>query len=577
MRKRLGGLLGLILAALCCLYALYALSLRQAFPWQQAEVFTDGSVDCNDIQPFDSIWDGFQAGWGDNRAAAFTPFHITPGGGEKYLLSAVQALQDAGYFVTVYVYDGNGCRTKEQLLATAAALRVNLNPDMVTLSIWHPDPPRVRVFFALGNDKYPQQRNIGLVGFFMCQFPFDLDLPPKNQEELAALASYDHVLVNSRFTLRWFNAYITQTIDHYYQQATLMPSVDILHPPCAILQNRTETPRQNIVMLGRFFDGRQSKGHPHAIQLFSQMAPHLPAGTRLVLIGQLVLNHDSYLQTLRDQVASLPAIADRVDFVVSASPEQVEAQLHAASLQWHMTGLEVDPSEDPASREHFGISIVECMSAGVIPIALQGGPEDIIDHAVDGFLAANAEDFMRYTLHVHKAHGDMTQRMRAAAVDKASAFSYASFQKQFLFYMHRALLTRPHRHFIRATAQQVRACTDISVARESPMAAMIIEPRNHYALEYTIYNVMAILSKSPYPWTLHVYHTPVNQQLVQRIIAAHPGLRHTQLHELPPHMLDVSNYNQMMKTERLWSSVGNATKVRGPCCCLGAVYCSGRL
>ena len=45
-----------------------------------------------------------------------------------------------------------------------------------------------------------------------------------------------------------------------------------------------------------------------------------------------------------------------------------------------MTGLAAYSHNDPADHEHFGISIVEGMSAGCLPIAYcVGGANDIIE------------------------------------------------------------------------------------------------------------------------------------------------------------------------------------------------------
>lgn len=394
----------------------------------------------------------------------------------------------------------------------------------------------------------------------MCQFPFDLD-SPMTDENMAAWGSFDYVFLNSRFSFKWYNNFMAPAIHRFHDESLLAPSIDILHPPCSILKYDAMSQRQNIVMLGRFFQGRQSKGHVFAIQMFSRLVQQLPQTTRLVLIGQLVQGHDAYLASLRTLVTDLK-LTGRVDFVISAPPEVVGAYLHTAVVQWHLTGLDVDIDTDPASREHFGISIVECMSAGCIPIALHGGPDDIIEHGVDGFLAGSADDVSTFTVRIFSSAPEAITTMRNAAVMKAEQFSYASFQKRFLFFVSRGLLTRPYRHFLSSTMLIMRSCATVETAVSSPMTAMIVEGRNSYALEYVIYNTMSILRRSSYKWSLHLYYTAVNYELVRRIVSVH-GLRHTHLHELPTTILDVSAYNQMMKSEEIWKTLGNAEKVSG--------------
>jgi hypothetical protein len=209
------------------------------------------------ISTFNEVWGDYYNEDHSNLAAVFTPYHITPGGGEKYLLSIVQAMQYAGYIVVVYVYPGNACRCsihhshsacmnetqcpllpafrppntgltyhshnfpcneveifplntpfrtccrdKNMLMETAIALRVNLNPDMLRHEIWRKDVPRPKIFFSLGNEKAPQTPNIGTLGFYMCQFPFDLERP-MSEAEYSKLGTYDYVFLNSRFSFKW--------------------------------------------------------------------------------------------------------------------------------------------------------------------------------------------------------------------------------------------------------------------------------------------------------------------------------------------------------------------------------------
>jgi hypothetical protein len=45
---------------------------------------------------------------------------------------------------------------------------------------------------------------------------------------------------------------------------------------------------------------------------------------------------------------------------VGVSPQTIEEVMHTSLVQWHLTGVELEAGEeDPASEEHFGISIAE--------------------------------------------------------------------------------------------------------------------------------------------------------------------------------------------------------------------------
>jgi hypothetical protein len=49
-----------------------------------------------------------------------------------------------------------------------------------------------------------------------------------------------------------------------------------------------------------------------------------------------------------------------VHFHIGVAAHVIEELLHSSLVQWHLTGIELGPGvEDPASEEHFGISIAE--------------------------------------------------------------------------------------------------------------------------------------------------------------------------------------------------------------------------
>jgi len=88
-----------------------------------------------------------------------------------------------------------------------------------------------------------------------------------------------------------------------------------------------------------------------------------------------------------------------------------------------------DVTLEPEKFEHFGITIVEAMSAGLIPVVLRhGGPSEIITDGEDGFLIGTVDELRE------KTHGIITMSkkelmdLRSNAVQKSAMFRFESFR-----------------------------------------------------------------------------------------------------------------------------------------------------
>jgi glycosyltransferase involved in cell wall biosynthesis len=99
----------------------------------------------------------------------------------------------------------------------------------------------------------------------------------------------------------------------------------------------------------------------------------------------------------------------------------------AAAVYWHATGYGSDVQQQPAKQEHFGISTVEAMSAGAVPVVYSsGGQQEIVTDGVDGFLWNDVERLMSMTRELatnQVLRGDLSDR----AVDTSRQFGRRSF------------------------------------------------------------------------------------------------------------------------------------------------------
>ncbi len=244
------------------------------------------------------------------------------------------------------------------------------------------------------------------------RFPW-LTLDPT---DLTFLENYECILANSEFTRGW--------IRRLWQRES-----EVLFPPIRIGELRPEASRtKTVVTVGRFF--RPGTGHAkrqlEMVRMFGDLsrAGRLDGWT-LHVVGGCEPTGQSYLDEVRDAARGLP-----VEVHPNAPRALVDKLLDEASIFWSATGLGESEDKAPWNQEHFGMTTVEAMAGGCVPIVIdRAGQREIVRHGVDGFRWSTPEQLGEFTERVAKDE-TLRARLAASSVQRATDFSEEAFEKR---------------------------------------------------------------------------------------------------------------------------------------------------
>lgn len=228
----------------------------------------------------------------------------------------------------------------------------------------------------------------------------------RDPTDLSFLAAYDTVMANSQYTRGWVR-------DLWEVDA------DVLFPPIQVQRLQPAAVREKAILtVGRFFSPGlgHAKRQKEMVEFFGRAVGRLE-GWKLYVVGGMEDSQRPYVDEVRAAAEGLP-----VEIVTNAPRARVEQLLSTSSIFWSATGYGENEQKSPWSSEHFGMTTVESMAGGCVPVVIdRAGQKEIVREGIDGFRWSTADQLIARTVQLA---GDDALRARLAASSAARAHDY---------------------------------------------------------------------------------------------------------------------------------------------------------
>lgn len=353
------------------------------------------------------------------KIGLFDPYLDTLGGGERYTLTLAEYLLK-GHQVEIFWHD--------KKIINKAKERFNLKLSGIKI-----DPNFHKVFTREKNlfKKFTKSRLYDLI-FYLSDgsipflssrkniLHFQVPFTQVNGQSLInkmKLKLINRVVCNSKFT--------KQFIDQEFGVES-----QVIYPPVAVEEFFSgESPRKKekmILSVGRFEPTLHSKKQEIMIEVFQKMIRKGLSNWQLILVGGLSKEYQAYFNKLKKQAKNLPIkLFSNLDF------KNLKKFYSQAKIYWHAAGFDVDENKNPEKVEHFGMTTVEAMAAGCVPVVCaKGGQKEIVGHGLDGFLWEREKELIKYTREIIKKETLETELSRRAIL-KSQQFSKKVFCQKF--------------------------------------------------------------------------------------------------------------------------------------------------
>lgn len=346
----------------------------------------------------------------------FTPYLDTMSGGERYMLTIASLLSESND--VVIFWDPKD----EEKYKKIAKNKLGINIDSVkfTSNIFSPK------FSAINRIQESRKYNkvivlsdgsIPLVSTdLILHFQFPLEWVKPSLFTKLKTKFVKKIICNSNFTKK----YIDKTFA--VNSSVLYPPVNLITP------GKKENKIINVGRLNKLDDGTYFKRQDLLISAFKKIVDQGLKDWSLVIVFSTKDQKDeSQLQSFKDLLKNYP-----IRILHNPSNSELRKEYESSKIYWHAAGYEQDLTTHPEWAEHFGITTVEAMSAGVVPVVFNaGGQKEIVDNDSDGFLWNTLEELIGRTDSLIKDE-NKRKEMAEKSREKAKEFTEEKFKEKLL-------------------------------------------------------------------------------------------------------------------------------------------------
>lgn len=313
------------------------------------------------------------------KIAFYSPYLSIFGGGERYLLTMAEYLSQKN---VVNLFGAAQIREKANIIFNIPLKRIQFLPE----ENFRKKNLFKKIFFFRHFDIFFYMSD-GSLFFSPCLKNFLIIQSPL------------HIPSSSLFNkLKLFNWKIICYSQFMFKiiKKKLGLSPIILPPAIDIVQFKSDiTEKKNIILsVGRFFSHLHNKKHDFLIKVFKKYFPTLFKNWKLIIVGGFSDKEgEAKLKNLQVQSKGYP-----IEILTGISFESLCSLYKKAKIYWHATGYGEDLKRYPEKAEHFGITTLEAMAAGCVPVVFAaGGQIEIVKDGLNGFLWQSEEELIHKT------------------------------------------------------------------------------------------------------------------------------------------------------------------------------------
>jgi len=345
------------------------------------------------------------------RIGIFDPYLDDLGGGEKYMMTIAECLLK-NHSVDIFWDNENDLKNLLKRfpldLANVRIVKNIFNPQTSTLKRLIETKKYDAIIF-LSDGSLPLVLSKKL--FIHIQQPLE-SMQSKGILDRIKISRVNQFFCNSEYTKTF--------IDKKFHLKT-----SILYPPVSLFPK--DLKKENIILhVGRFriknIKNDDYKKQSVMINAFKEMVTKGLKDWKFVLAVSVQDKDKDTFEAMKKTASGFP-----IEFLINKNNDELWETYSKAKIYWHASGFGEDLEKNPEFAEHFGISTVEAMGSGAVPVVINaGGQREIVSEGVNGFLWDTIDQLQSKTLKLI-SDKEMLIKLSKQAVESSKRFSKEKF------------------------------------------------------------------------------------------------------------------------------------------------------